>query len=79
MLVLLLRCVVVIVGINELVDFGVKSGRTKQLVAMDSGKRQSNVDLMATQVMVSDSISISILLVFEVDRNLERNVDYRKI
>lgn len=66
-------------GINELVDFGVKSDRTKQLVAMDSGKRQSNVDLMATQVMVSDSISISILLVFEVDRNLERNVDYRKI
>lgn len=62
-------------GINELVDFGVKSDRTKQLVAMDSGKRQSNVDLMATQVMVSDSISISILLVFEVDRNLERNVD----
>ena len=79
MLLLLLRCVVVIVGINELVDFGVKSDRTKQLVAMDSGKRQSNVDLMATQVMVSDSISISILLVFEVDRNLERNVDYRKI
>lgn len=68
-------------GINELVDFGVKSDRTKQLVAMDSGKRQSNVDLMATQVMVSDSISISILLVFEVDRNLERkrNVDNRKI
>lgn len=66
-------------GINELVDVGVKSDRTKQLVAMDSGKRQSNVDLMATQVMVSDSISISILLVFEVDRNLERNVDYRKI
>lgn len=66
-------------GINELVDSGVKSDRTKQLVAMDSGKRQSNVDLMATQVMVSDSISISILLVFEVDRNLERNVDYRKI
>ena len=66
-------------GINELVDFGVKSDRTKQLVAMDSEKRQSNVDLMATQVMVSDSISISILLVFEVDRNLERNVDYRKI
>lgn len=54
-------------GINELVDFGVKIDRTKQLVAMDSGKRQSNVDLMATQVMVSDSISISILLVFEVD------------
>ena len=68
-------------GINELVDSGVKSDRTKQLVAMDSGKRQSNVDLMATQVMVSDSISISILLVFEVDRNLERkrNVDNRKI
>lgn len=68
-------------GINELVDVGVKSDRTKQLVAMDSGKRQSNVDLMATQVMVSDSISISILLVFEVDRNLERkrNVDNRKI
>lgn len=68
-------------GINELVNFGVKSDRTKQLVAMDSGKRQSNVDLMATQVMVSDSISISILLVFEVDRNLERkrNVDNRKI
>lgn len=68
-------------GINELVDVGVKSDRTKQLVAMDSGKRQSNVDLMATQVMVSDYISISILLVFEVDRNLERkrNVDNRKI
>lgn len=68
-------------GINELVDVGVKSDRTKQLVAMDSGKRQSNVDLMATQVMVSDSISISILLVFEVDRNLERkrNVGNRKI
>ena len=67
MLVLLLRCVVVIVGINELVDFGVKSDRTKQLVAMDSEKRQSNVDLIATQVAVFDSISISTLLVFEVD------------
>ena len=54
-------------GINELVDFGVKSGRTKQLVAMDSEKRQSNVDLIATQVAVFDSISISTLLVFEVD------------